>query len=89
MGVVLHKDSKWYQQWKDFKDNNAVFNSKTILPASASTLQWSKCCIIDRVDACKLLFRQQVASDSIQTNLTFPDFCHTALSAALVSLRVL
>ncbi|XP_068175456.1 mitochondrial import inner membrane translocase subunit TIM44 isoform X2 [Antennarius striatus] len=26
MGVVLHKDSKWYQQWKDFKDKNAVFN---------------------------------------------------------------
>ncbi|XP_026230075.1 mitochondrial import inner membrane translocase subunit TIM44-like isoform X2 [Anabas testudineus] len=26
MGVVLHKDSKWYQQWKDFKDNNIVFN---------------------------------------------------------------
>ncbi|XP_012683781.2 mitochondrial import inner membrane translocase subunit TIM44 [Clupea harengus] len=26
MGVVLHKDSKWYQQWKEFKDNNAVFN---------------------------------------------------------------
>ncbi|XP_008331944.1 mitochondrial import inner membrane translocase subunit TIM44-like isoform X1 [Cynoglossus semilaevis] len=26
MGVVLHKDSKWYQQWKDFKDNNLVFN---------------------------------------------------------------
>uniref|UniRef100_A0A3Q3A850 Mitochondrial import inner membrane translocase subunit TIM44 n=1 Tax=Kryptolebias marmoratus TaxID=37003 RepID=A0A3Q3A850_KRYMA len=26
MGVVLHRDSKWYQQWKDFKDNNAVFN---------------------------------------------------------------
>ncbi|XP_043946616.1 mitochondrial import inner membrane translocase subunit TIM44 [Protopterus annectens] len=25
-GMVLHKDSKWYQQWKDFKDNNAVFN---------------------------------------------------------------
>lgn len=30
MGVVLHKDSKWYQQWKDFKDNNAVFNRKYI-----------------------------------------------------------
>lgn len=28
MGMVLHKDSKWYQQWKDFKDNNVVFNSK-------------------------------------------------------------
>ncbi|KAK2542371.1 Timm44, partial [Columba guinea] len=28
MGVVLHKDSKWYQQWKDFKDNNVVFNRK-------------------------------------------------------------
>uniref|UniRef100_A0A8C5NHE4 Mitochondrial import inner membrane translocase subunit TIM44 n=1 Tax=Gouania willdenowi TaxID=441366 RepID=A0A8C5NHE4_GOUWI len=26
MGIVLHKDSKWYQQWKDFKDNNVVFN---------------------------------------------------------------
>ncbi|KAJ3594971.1 hypothetical protein NHX12_004276 [Muraenolepis orangiensis] len=26
MGVVLHKDSKWYQQWKDFKDNNLVVN---------------------------------------------------------------
>uniref|UniRef100_A0A8C5M0Y2 Mitochondrial import inner membrane translocase subunit TIM44 n=1 Tax=Leptobrachium leishanense TaxID=445787 RepID=A0A8C5M0Y2_9ANUR len=26
MGVVLHKDSKWYQQWKDFKDNNIVYN---------------------------------------------------------------
>ncbi|XP_066492700.1 mitochondrial import inner membrane translocase subunit TIM44 [Tiliqua scincoides] len=26
MGVVLHKDSKWYQQWKEFKDNNVVFN---------------------------------------------------------------
>ncbi|KAJ8271073.1 hypothetical protein GJAV_G00122440 [Gymnothorax javanicus] len=26
MGIVLHRDSKWYQQWKDFKDNNMVFN---------------------------------------------------------------
>ncbi|XP_031720103.1 mitochondrial import inner membrane translocase subunit TIM44 isoform X3 [Anarrhichthys ocellatus] len=26
MGVVLHKDSKWSQQWKEFKDNNLVFN---------------------------------------------------------------
>ncbi|XP_014004194.2 mitochondrial import inner membrane translocase subunit TIM44 isoform X2 [Salmo salar] len=26
MGVVLHRDSKWYAQWKDFKDNNMVFN---------------------------------------------------------------
>lgn len=32
-GVVLHKDSKWYQQWKEFKDNNAVFNSKNFLTA--------------------------------------------------------
>lgn len=28
MGVVLHKDSKWHQQWKDFKENNVVFNRK-------------------------------------------------------------
>ncbi|XP_003461438.1 mitochondrial import inner membrane translocase subunit TIM44 [Cavia porcellus] len=26
LGVVLHKDSRWYQQWKDFRDNNVVFN---------------------------------------------------------------
>lgn len=26
MGMVLHKDSKWYQQWMEFKDNNVVFN---------------------------------------------------------------
>ncbi|XP_077988922.1 mitochondrial import inner membrane translocase subunit TIM44-like [Glandiceps talaboti] len=25
-GMVLHKDSKWYQQWQSFKDNNQVFN---------------------------------------------------------------
>lgn len=25
-GVVLHKDSLWYQQWKNFKDNNSVVN---------------------------------------------------------------
>ncbi|XP_001177162.2 mitochondrial import inner membrane translocase subunit TIM44 isoform X2 [Strongylocentrotus purpuratus] len=25
-GVVLHKDSKWYQQWKNFSENNQVFN---------------------------------------------------------------
>lgn len=26
LGVMLHKDSKWYQQWRDFRDNNVVFN---------------------------------------------------------------
>ncbi|KAJ3599080.1 hypothetical protein NHX12_033043 [Muraenolepis orangiensis] len=30
MGMVLHKDSKWFQQWKDFKDNNMVVNSKDV-----------------------------------------------------------
>lgn len=34
MGVVLHKDSKWYQQWKDFKDNNVVFNSKKLVSSA-------------------------------------------------------
>lgn len=29
-GVVLHKDSLWYQQWKNFKDNNPVVNGKNI-----------------------------------------------------------
>lgn len=26
MGVVLLKGSKWYQQWKEFQDNNVVCN---------------------------------------------------------------
>ncbi|KAK2113898.1 Mitochondrial import inner membrane translocase subunit TIM44 [Saguinus oedipus] len=26
LGVLLHKDSRWYQQWKDFKENNVMFN---------------------------------------------------------------
>lgn len=34
LGVVLHKDSKWYQQWKDFKDNNVVFNRECSRPVS-------------------------------------------------------
>ncbi|KAI4886881.1 hypothetical protein NFI96_022588 [Prochilodus magdalenae] len=36
MGVVLHKDSKWYQQWKDFKDNNVVFNILHQCPQDAA-----------------------------------------------------
>ena len=27
-GVVLHKDSKWYQSWQNFKENNQYVNSK-------------------------------------------------------------
>lgn len=38
MGVVLHKDSKWYQQWKDFKDNNMVFNRKKQLSSGSRAL---------------------------------------------------
>ncbi|XP_038078665.1 mitochondrial import inner membrane translocase subunit TIM44-like [Patiria miniata] len=26
MGMVLHKDSRWYKQWNEFKENNQVFN---------------------------------------------------------------
>ncbi|XP_061797875.1 mitochondrial import inner membrane translocase subunit TIM44-like [Nerophis lumbriciformis] len=26
VSVVVHNDSKWEQQWRDFKDNNMVFN---------------------------------------------------------------
>lgn len=46
MGVVLHKDSKWYQQWKDFKDNNVVFNSEDNLflcPFRLSSVTCNKC----------------------------------------------
>lgn len=34
---------------------------------------------------CKTVFRQQVASDSMQTHLSLADCCHTVLSGALVS----
>ena len=26
--MVLHKDSKWYQSWQNFKDDNKYINSK-------------------------------------------------------------
>lgn len=44
MGVVLHKDSKWYQQWKDFKDNNVVFNSEDYLSFSTPFMSYSLTC---------------------------------------------
>lgn len=42
LGVVLHKDSKWYQQWKDFKDNNIVFNREYGQPAGSWARQWQQ-----------------------------------------------
>ena len=38
MGMVLHKDSKWYQQWKEFKDNNPVVNGQLWLSVLNSVL---------------------------------------------------
>ena len=29
-GIVLHRDSKWYQQWQEFKDNNPVVTGKVM-----------------------------------------------------------
>lgn len=29
-GMVLHRDSKWYQQWQEFKDNNPVVTGKVM-----------------------------------------------------------
>lgn len=26
--MVLHKDSKWFQSWQNFKENNQYVNSK-------------------------------------------------------------
>uniref|UniRef100_A0A3B5A4G9 Mitochondrial import inner membrane translocase subunit TIM44 n=1 Tax=Stegastes partitus TaxID=144197 RepID=A0A3B5A4G9_9TELE len=53
MGVVLHKDSKWYQQWKDFKDNNTVFNRffemKMKYDESDNTLIRASRAVTDRV----------------------------------------
>ena len=31
MGMVLHKDSRFYQSWQNFKDNNQYVTSKPIL----------------------------------------------------------
>lgn len=28
--MVLHKDSKWYQSWQNFKENNTYVNSKIL-----------------------------------------------------------
>lgn len=47
MGMVLHKDSRWYQQWKDFKDNNVVFNSRcTKDKVLAYYFLWSDSCCV-------------------------------------------
>lgn len=40
LGVVLHKDSKWHQQWKDFRDNNVVFNREWAWPPDSMTAGW-------------------------------------------------
>lgn len=34
---MLHKDSKWHQQWKDFRDNNVVFNRECARPPDSMT----------------------------------------------------
>ena len=30
-GVVMHKDSKWFQSWQNFKDNNQYVHSKFLV----------------------------------------------------------
>lgn len=42
LGLVLHKDSKWYQQWKDFKNNNVVFNRECGQPTGSWAGQWQQ-----------------------------------------------
>jgi len=29
-GMVLHKESQWYQSWQSFKDNNQFVHSKSV-----------------------------------------------------------
>lgn len=38
LGVVLHKESRWYQQWKDFRDNNVVFNRESPIPGDSTAV---------------------------------------------------
>lgn len=33
MGMVLHKDSRFYQSWQNFKDNNQYVTSKLMISA--------------------------------------------------------
>ena len=30
-GMVLHKESQWYQSWQSFKDNNQFVHSESLL----------------------------------------------------------
>jgi len=30
-GMVMHKDSRWYQSWQTFKDNNQIVTSKSLI----------------------------------------------------------
>jgi hypothetical protein len=42
-GMVLHKDSKWYQSWQNFKENNTYINSKCRLFPSFSDSIPNRC----------------------------------------------
>uniref|UniRef100_K1PLB0 Mitochondrial import inner membrane translocase subunit TIM44 n=1 Tax=Magallana gigas TaxID=29159 RepID=K1PLB0_MAGGI len=35
-GVTVHKDSKFYQSWQNFKENNAYLNSTVLTPSTLS-----------------------------------------------------
>lgn len=52
-GMVLHKDSKWYQQWQEFKDNNPVvtglFNLKTKYDESDNVLVRASRVVTDKL----------------------------------------
>lgn len=68
MGVVLHKDSKWYQQWKDFKDNNVVFNSKKLTVDFADYLHHHTA-----------LYVVYVSTACIRLSISFPTLLHNSL----------
>ena len=38
-GMVMHKDSRWYQSWQNFKDNNHYVTSKSSFNYS-NQCQW-------------------------------------------------
>jgi hypothetical protein len=76
-GVVLHKDSKWFQSWQTFKDNNQIVHSKwsaaTILAFLSDLKLYSwHFTLFKRINECMLL--SQKLSDISFAAIRLPTF---------------
>ena len=56
-GVVMHKDSKWQQQWKEFRDNNPVVTGNITRIQFYRLIQECENCLEMLIQKCANSFR--------------------------------